>query len=176
MLKHYSGRNQHNEVTRIAQSSNPPKLIHTLLAASTLSLVLSTQATAWSWEAKTYEVKDNRFTNSSYSGSGSEFSGNGSCSGSSDCTISGSYTSEFLSQKTHGNPNPTNLTITSKGTLASLNISQSLNTITNAGTILGSIKDCFDNKGNLKWGVCSVGDWYGQPIIYANSKSNLFNL
>ena len=45
-----------------------------------------------------------------------------------------------------------------------MNISQSLNTITNAGTILGSIKDCFD-KGNLKEGVCSVGNWYGQPII-----------
>ena len=46
-----------------------------------------------------------------------------------------------------------------------MNISQSLGTITNAGTILGSIKDCFDAKGNLKEGVCSVGDWYGQPII-----------
>ena len=119
------------------------------------------------WEAKTYRVEGNTFTNSSYS----DFSSNGSCFGSSDCTISGSYTSEFLSQKTHGNPNPTNLTITSTGTLASLNISQSLGTITNSGTILGSIKDCFDN-GNLKGGrPCSVGDWYGQPnqILIAQS-------
>ena len=30
---------------------------------------------------------------------------------------------------------------------------------------MGSIKECFDEKGNLKGGVCSVGDWYGQPII-----------
>ena len=115
-------------------------------------------------EAKTYEVKDNKFTNSSYSQG--DFSSSGSCSGSSDCTISGSYTSEFLSQKTtNGNNSNRTLTITSTGTLASLNISQSLGTITNSGTILGSIKDCFDNKGNLKWGVCSAGDWYGQPII-----------
>ena len=120
------------------------------------------------WEAKTYRVKDNPFTHSSYSQG--DFSSNGSCSGSSHCTISGSYTSEFLSQKTTGsNSNPTNLTITSTGTLASLNISQSLNTITNSGTILGSIKDCFDDNGNLKEGrPCSVGNWYGQPIIYAN--------
>ena len=117
------------------------------------------------WEANTYRVNGNTFTNSSYS----DFSNNGSCSGSSDCTISGSYTSEFLSQKTHGsNSNGTNLTITSTGTLASFNISQSLGTITNSGTILGSIKDCFDANGNLKGGVCSVGNWYGQPIIYAN--------
>ena len=46
-----------------------------------------------------------------------------------------------------------------------MNISQSLNTITNSGTILGSIKNCFDTNGNLKEGVCSVGNWYGQPII-----------
>ena len=131
------------------------------------------------WEANTYEVKDNRFTITNRSYSEGDFSNNGSCSGSSDCTISGSYTSEFLSQKTTNgsNSNGTNLTITSTGTLASLNISQSLNTITNSGTILGSIKNCFDTNGNLKEGrPCSVGNWYGQPIIYANSKSNLFNL
>ena len=129
------------------------------------------------WEANTYEVKDNRFTITNSSYSQGDFSSSGSCSGSSDCTISGSYTSQFLSQTTNGsNSNGTNLTITSTGTLASLNISQSLNTITNSGTILGSIKECFDTNGNLKGGVCSVGDWYGQPIIYANSKSNLFNL
>ena len=117
------------------------------------------------WQANTYKVNGNTFTNSSYSEG--DFSNSGSCSGSSDCTISGSYTSEFLSQtKTHGNnSNGTNLTITSTGTLASLNISQSLNTITNSGTILGSIKECFDTNGNLKGGVCSVGNWYGQPII-----------
>ena len=129
------------------------------------------------WEANTYEVKDNRFTITNSSYSQGDFSSSGSCSGSSDCTISGSYTSQFLSQTTNGsNSNGTNLTITSTGTLASLNISQSLNTITNSGTILGSIKECFDTNGNLKGGVCSVGNWYGQPIIYANSKSNLFNL
>ena len=119
------------------------------------------------WEANTYEVNGNTFTNSSYSEG--DFSNNGSCFGSGDCTISGSYTSQFLSQTTGNNSNPTTLTITSTGTLASLNISQSLNTITNSGTILGSIKDCFDDNGNLKEGrPCSVGNWYGQPIIYAN--------
>ena len=79
--------------------AHPPKLIHTLLAASTLSLVLSTQATAWSWEAKTYRVENGQFKSNNYSGSGSDFSNSGSCSGSNNCTISSSYTSEFLSQK-----------------------------------------------------------------------------